>query len=246
METIEENEEYEFVIEETEPEPDPEPETEPDQIENIVDGNESDTSDESLNSEELNDLQNNLSTSFDNENEDIVITPQPIIIKPTKQKRGRPKIPNSEKKGKTIIKEKRIYMIQDDNGQYIEKKIKPLTARQLQKIELENKNTQLEIEMGKKLIRTKKGKVDNRSSKERTPAQIAHSKKLVELNRLRREKRKMEENETLNKTIDNSVKSSMVKIITAPKEIIKEVIPDYEPPKPRQKTNRELYNDFFG
>lgn len=246
METIEENEEneeyeeYEYVIEETEPEPELE------QIENIVDGNESDTSDESLNSEELNDLQNNLSTYFDNENEDIVITPQPIIIKPTKQTRGRPKIPNSEKKGKTIIKEKRIYMIQDDNGEYIEKKIKPLTARQLQKIELEKKNTQLEIEMGKKLIRTKKGKVDNRSSKERTPAQIAHSKKLVELNRLRREQRKIEETETLNKTIDNSVKSSMVKIITAPKEIIKEVIPNYEPPKPRQKTNRELYNDFFG
>jgi hypothetical protein len=85
--------------------------------------------------------------------------------------------------------------------------------------------------------------------KERTPAQIAHSKKLVEMNRLRREKKTAEKKEELSKSIDNSVKKSMVEIITTPKEIIKEIKPDWvapPPPPPPKKTDKEIYNDFFG
>ena len=230
-------EENEVLVEDNEP------------ITEVVDkGNETDESDESLNSLELNELQETVTKSFE-EAEPIIIKPtEPVIIKPTKSKRGRPKLAEDEKKAKkVVIKEKRIYMVKDDStGEYKEQKIKPLTERQLKKIELEKKNTELEIEMGKKLVRTKKGSIDNRSSKERSPAQIAHCKKLVEMNRLRREKRKTENKEELSKSIDNSVKSSMVKIITAPKEIIKEVLPHYEAPKPRQKTNKEIYDDFFG
>jgi hypothetical protein len=138
-------------------------------------------------------------------------------------------------------------MVKDDStGEYKEQKIKSLTERQLKKIELEKKNTELEIEIGKKLARTKKGSIDNRSMKQRSPAQVAHSKKLVEMNRIRREKIKTENKDSLDKSIDESVKKSMVKIITAPKEIIKEVLPDYEAPKPRKKTNKQIYDDFFG
>jgi hypothetical protein len=215
-------------------------------ITEVVDkGEESDESDESLNSLELSELQETVTKSF--EEDPIIIKPtEPVKIKPTKAKRGRPKLAEDEKKAKkVVIKEKRIYMVKDDNGEYIEQKIKPLTERQLKKIELEKKNTELEIEIGKKLVRRKNGNIDNRSMKQRSPAQIAHSKKLVEMNKIRREKRKTENKDSLDKSIDESVKKSMVKIITAPKEIIKEVLPDYEPPKPK-KTNKQIYDEFFG
>jgi hypothetical protein len=237
METIpEENE----VLEENEP------------ITEVVDkGNETDESDESLNSLELSELQNTLTKSFEDPDPIIIKPTEPVIIKPKKATRGRPKLAEDEKKAKkVVIKEKRIYMVKDDStGEYKEQKIKPLTERQLKKIELEKKNTELEIEIGKKLARTKKGKVDNRSVKERTPAQIAHSKKLVELNRLRREKKTAEKKDSLDKSIDESVKKSIVQVITAPKEMIKEVKPEWvapPPPPPPKKTDREIYNDFFG
>lgn len=229
-------EENEVLVEDDEP------------ITEVVDkGNESDESDGSLNSLELSELQETVTKSFE-EPVPIIIKPtKPVIIKPKKATRGRPKLTPEEKKAtKVVIKEKRIYMVKDENGEYKEEKIKPLTERQLKKIELEKKNTELEIEMGKKLVRTKKGKVDNRSSKERTPAQIAHSKKLVELNRLRREKRKTENKESLDKSIDESVKKSIVQVITAPKEMIKEVKPEWKPPPPPKKTDKQIYNDFFG
>ena len=217
-------------------------------ITEVVDkGDESDESDGSLNSLELSELQETVTKSFE-EPEPIIIKPtKPVIIKPKKATRGRPKLTPEEKKAtKVVIKEKRIYMVKDENGEYKEEKIKPLTERQLKKIELEKKNTELEIEIGKKLARTKKGKVDNRSVKERTPAQIAHSKKLVELNRLRREKKTAEKKDSLDKSIDESVKKSIVQVITAPKEMIKEVKPEWKPPPPPKKTDKQIYNDFFG
>jgi len=216
-------------------------------ITEVVDkGDESDESDGSLNSLELSELQETVTKSFE-EPVHIIKPTKPVIIKPKKATRGRPKLTPEEKKAtKVVIKEKRIYMVKDENGEYKEEKIKPLTERQLKKIELEKKNTELEIEIGKKLARTKKGKVDNRSVKERTPAQIAHSKKLVELNRLRREKKTAEKKNSLDKSIDESVKKSIVQVITAPKEMIKEVKPEWKPPPPPKKTDKEIYNDFFG
>ena len=217
-------------------------------ITEVVDkGDESDESDGSLNSLELSELQETVTKSFE-EPVHIIKPTEPVIIKPKKATRGRPKLAEDEKKAKkVVIKEKRIYMVKDDStGEYKEQKIKPLTERQLKKIELEKKNTELEIEMGKKLVRTKKGKVDNRSSKERSPAQIAHSKKLVEMNRLRREKKTAEKKDSLDKSIDESVKKSIVQVITAPKEMIKEVKPEWKPPPPPKKTDKQIYNDFFG
>lgn len=218
-------------------------------ITEVVDkGNESDDSDGSLNSLELSELQNTLTKSFEDPDPIIIKPTEPVIIKPKKATRGRPKLAEDEKKAKkVVIKEKRIYMVKDDStGEYKEQKIKPLTERQLKKIELEKKNTELEIEIGKKLARTKKGKVDNRSVKERTPAQIAHSKKLVELNRLRREKKTAEKKDSLDKSIDESVKKSIVQVITAPKEMIKEVKPEWKPPPPPKKTDKQIYDEFFG
>ena len=207
-------------------------------------------SDSSLDSNDLNDLQNSLSNTFEKEKEIIifptipviedkplviedkplVIEDKPAIITPIKQKRGRPKKNKTES---IKIIEKKIYMVQDDNGDYVEKKEKPLSARDLKKIEIEKQNIKTEIEIGKKLIRKKNGKLDNRSVKERSPAQIAHSIKLVELNRLRREKKLIDSKKELDNSIDNSVKKSMIKIITEPKKMLKDIVPDYKPPKPK-------------
>ncbi len=120
------------------------------------------------------------------------------LLSPVKKKKGRPAKTEHEKleeklSKKTIIKEKVIYMIQDpESGGYKEVKNKQLTARDLKKIEERKKAEQMEIELGKKLLRTKNGKVDKRSigEKTRTPAQVAATQKMLEANIKRRQAQK--------------------------------------------------------
>jgi hypothetical protein len=125
-------------------------------------------------------------------------TEQEELLSPVKKKKGRPAKTEHEKleeklSKKTIIKEKVIYMIQDpESGGYKEVKNKQLTARDLKKIEERKKAEQMEIELGKKLLRTKNGKVDKRSigEKTRTPAQVAATQKMLEANIKRRQAQK--------------------------------------------------------
>ncbi len=111
-----------------------------------------------------------------------------------KKSAGRPK--TKPEKPQVLTKEitKVIYMIpNEDNTGYIEKKNpKPLSERQLKKIDNEKKIKEQEVELGKKLYRTKKGTVDMRSKNNRTQAQIDNSKRLVELNKKRAADRKLE------------------------------------------------------
>ena len=74
------------------------------------------------------------------------------ITSPVKKKRvGRPEKSLEEKLAKkTIIKEKIIYMIADENGGYKEVKNKALTARDLKRIEDKKKVEEMEKELGKK------------------------------------------------------------------------------------------------
>jgi hypothetical protein len=89
-------------------------------------------SDESINSEELNQLQNELGVVFENENVKGTVDRKGYTqkigkksIDPVpKKSKGRPKKPLEEKLAKQIItKEKIIYMIPDDSGGYTEFKI---------------------------------------------------------------------------------------------------------------------------
>jgi len=119
------------------------------------------------------------------------------LLSPVKKKKGRPAKTEHEKleeklSKKTIIKERVVYMIPDESGGYKEVKNKQLTARDLKKIEERKKAEQMELELGKKLLRTKNGKVDKRSigEKTRTPSQIAATKAMLEANKKRREAQK--------------------------------------------------------
>ena len=157
---------------------------------------------------------------------------QEKITSPVKKKNkvGRPEKSLEEKLAKkTIIKEKVIYMIPDENGGFKEQKNKQLTARDLKRIEDKKKVEEMEKELGKKLIQKKNGKVDKRSigMKTRTPAQIEATKKMLEANKKRRAAER--ELKDVKKTTKNKeiVKEALEEVIYKPSKK-----PEPKPPSP--------------
>lgn len=157
---------------------------------------------------------------------------QEEITSPVKKKNkvGRPEKSLEEKLAKkTIIKEKVIYMIPDENGGFKEQKNKQLTARDLKRIEDKKKVEEMEKELGKKLIQKKNGKVDKRSigGRTRTPAQIEATKKMLEANKKRRAAEK--ELKDVKKTTKNKeiVKEALEEVIYKPSKK-----PEPKPPSP--------------
>lgn len=116
------------------------------------------------------------------------------LLSPVKKKKvGRPEKSVEEKLAKkTIIKERVVYMIPNSSGGYDKVKNKQLTAKDLKRIEEEKKVENLEVEMGRKLLKKKNGTLDKRSigQKTRTPAQIAATKAMLEANIKRRQAQK--------------------------------------------------------
>lgn len=140
-------------------------------------------------------------------------------IKPKKPK-GRPKKPIEEKLAKQVItKEKIIYMVQNDKGEYEKAKNPKITSRELKKMELQKEKEKKEIELGKTLQTRKNGKIDNRSAKTRTPAQIEATKRMLEANKKRREEKNTYKKEAQKQVIKDSVR-----------EVVNE--PFYQPQKP--------------
>ena len=73
-----------------------------------------------------------------------------------KKKQGRPSKPLAEKLAKqVVVKEKIIYMVQNDKGEFEKAKNPKMTARDLKKIELQKEKEAKEIELGKKLLSKK-------------------------------------------------------------------------------------------
>ena len=148
-------------------------------------------------------------------------TAEEEVLSPVKKKKpkGRPPKPLEEKLAKqTIIKEKIIYMIPNENGGYDKVKNKQLTARDIKKIEEEKKITEMEKELGKKLLRKSNGKLDKRSigEKTRTPAQIEATKKMLAANEKRRAaQRELKDLKKENKTKE-IVKQSLEEVIYKP------------------------------
>ena len=91
-------------------------------------------------------------------------------------------------------------------------------------IELQKEKEAKEIELGKKLLAKKNGKIDNRSVKKRTPAQIEATRKMVEANKLKREQKNKQKKQDNKEIVKESVKESV-------KEVLQE--PFYEPPPPK-------------
>lgn len=167
-----------------------------------------------------------------------------VIEEPVKRRAGRPKKTEEEKKEerlskKTIIKEKVIYMIPNEEGGYKEiKNAKPLSKLHLKKIEEEKKIKEREEEIGKRILRTKRGKADKRSTTQRTEKQIEHSKKLVAMMAERRAKK----NAANNKQQKDNIKQAVVEVVSKPIEEVRKELPNYKPPV---RSINQQYNDFF-
>jgi hypothetical protein len=143
-------------------------------------------------------------------------------VKPKKEKKpkGRPKKPIEEKLAKQVItKEKIIYMVQNDKGEYEKAKNPKLTAKELKKMELEKEKEKKEIELGKRLQTRKNGKIDNRSAKTRTPAQIEATRKLVEANKKRREEKSKYKKEEHKQIVKDSVREVVNEPFYQPKPV---------------------------
>ena len=112
--------------------------------------------------------------------------PQPKIQLVTKsRKRGRPVTKAQvefEKDEGIDIQEDKIVIDRPD-------KKKELSARQLKRMELDQRFMELEQAAGRKLRQTKSGKVDKRCVKERSEAQIAAARRLAEYNKEMRKKK---------------------------------------------------------
>lgn len=123
-----------------------------------------------------------------------------VVVK--SRKRGRPKeiIEDDDEEGKgkeLVVEEEKVIMRPTKTG-----KDKQLSARQLKKMELDQRFIEIEQAANRKLRQTRKGKVDQRCIGERTERQIAATKRMLEANRVRREKIAKEKNtELVNETL---------------------------------------------
>ena len=141
---------------------------------------------------------------------------------------GKPTKPT--KHTKEIIKtEKIIYMIPDGNGDFKEVKNPPkLTKKDIKRHENELEVQKQEELIGRKLIRKKNGTTDKRSSNTkavRTPAQIAASKKLVELNKKRKEDRLNQKEQKEKIKIENmkeEITDTIIDVVSKPIQQVKE------------------------
>ena len=172
-------------------------------------------SDESINSEELNQLQNELGVVFENENVKGTVDRTGYTQKVgkkvdsvPKKPKGRPPKPIEEKLAKQIItKEKIIYMIPDDSGGYTEFKNQKLTKKDMRKIENDKLFKKEQEEVGKKLIQKRNGALDKRSlpKKEPTQKQIDARLNFVANNKKRAEDRRKLKNDDISRIVHNTV-----------------------------------------
>ena len=123
------------------------------------------------------------------------IPPEPIVIVEKTRKRGRPK-----KQLETIVEHEEPQRIPTPP------KRQP-TMRELKKQELDLRFQELQQAENRPLRQTKRGKVDKRCVGDRTEAQIAASRRLVELNKARAEERKKQDAQNAAKEVVSQLSS---------------------------------------
>ena len=140
------------------------------------------------------------------------IKQEPMIIREkVRRPRGRPK----QQKEIEIIKDS------DDEDIVIVPKSSPqkeLTRKQLRELELHTKLSELQLISGNPSLKlTKKGAVDKRMVKTRTPAQLQATKNLVELNKMERIRKKedlknllLDEQKTIVSNVINSLNQTTI------------------------------------
>ncbi len=177
------------------------------------------------------------------------VEPEPQPEKPVKKGRGRPrKNPNEPPKevetrgrprkalietlpkkrdpaeGRPKIVEKIVYCIPDFKGGYERVKVKPLTKKQLERVERECEIDEEEIKQKTKFTRTVDGHKDKRQVKPRSQAQIDATRRMVEArkkaleekkkqNQVEKEKQVKEQKEIIKESIQESVLETVSKPI---------------------------------
>ena len=170
--------------------------------------------------------------------EEPVKEEEPVVKKP----RGRPKKPKPEVEEEVEVKTKRrvgrphgsytnetkteriIYLAPDFKGGYERVKTKPLTKKQMLKLENEIKVDEEEIEQKTKYLRNVDGTKDKRQRKERTQAQINATKRMLEARKKKLEERKAQkaqEKEEKEENLKNIVQEAVVQTVTEPIDEVK-------------------------
>jgi len=126
---------------------------------------------------------------------------------------------------KEVYKEKVIYMIPTQDGFIETSSIPRLTKNELKKMENDQIVSQKEIETGKKILRKKNGSEDQRN-KPRSEKQLAHARKLSEMNKQRSIDKKAKKKEDLK----SEIKSALIDVVSKPIEESKKEI-EVEKPK---------------
>ncbi len=218
-------------------------------MENIPNDEICDSSDESIDSQELDTILSEVGQVFERrKGAEKTIERQPTAKQPVAKRAGRPKdtplqLENKaeqkkrEKYAKKVVKttkEKYIYMMPNDDGGWERVRApKPISNKEMRKIENEKVALKKEEELGRKLTRLKNGKP--RMPRERTQKQIDAFKKCREARAVKQAVKKGVQKVEQKQNLKEVVKEAVVEIAKQPAA-----------PKPRQKTIEEQYNDFFG
>jgi len=153
---------------------------------------------------------------------------------------------------KNEVKEKIIYMIQDNNtGEYvpIKKGKRTLTQKDIAYLENKKRAEEEEILIGRKFMKKKNGSNDKRSSRpERSAKQIQAHKNLLELNKKRREE-KLQKQSILEtnkiEQIKDQVHESIVSVVTKPLNEVKERRPKQLSEEQKQILHNKKIRDLF-
>ena len=173
---------------------------------------------------------------------------QEVIVK---RKKGRPK----GSKAKCSVKYVDDDGVEHDSRNKAKKTIiehtdpdRKLTAKEVKLLALEEKMAELESITGKKLLSTKKGKVDQRTVKKPTEKQLAARAKFVSDNAARRMKKKLEKENDQKKLAKDSVKEVVTELVDIKKannikkaEILKEIKQESKVKEP-EPANDDLFN----
>ncbi|MFT6497802.1 MAG: hypothetical protein ACJATM_001426 [Alphaproteobacteria bacterium] len=173
---------------------------------------------------------------------------QKVIVK---RKKGRPK----GSKDKCIVK----YIDEDGNEQDSRNKAKrtiiehtepdrKMTMKELKLIALEEKLAEMEAITGKKLLATKKGKVDKRTTKQATEKQLAARKKFVLDNAARRLAKKQAKENDAKKLAKDSVKEVVTELVETKKANTKkkaEIMAEIKQESVKVKNVKQSKDDLF-
>lgn len=181
---------------------------------------------------------------------------KPKVVVKTKRSRGRPK--------------NKIIEYVDQDGNPLDKKTKEVTQtiinhpepekelseKDLKLIQLQERIAELEAVSGKKILGTKKGKIDKRSVKPPTEKQIQARKKFVEANKARALKRKQDKQTKKQEETKSNVKAVVDELAEIKKqslqkqqeheEMKKMILAEEEQRKKEQKEKGNTYSmDMF-